>query len=178
MSNTKQIEENGLKALRRHLIERLGVSESDIEDTRNKGNTAGKLGCDLVLQYESGKYYIELKAFSSPELPTNIRFTHQTIASFHEKELLGQLVVALVYNLASGVERAEVRFFRFGDVPADKILVEPHFIIQREQLCPRKQQSPGLLHTNVNDVLNESGGSQDLSALFNTPVKQHMRWQK
>jgi hypothetical protein len=174
VSNTKQIEEDGLKVLRRHLIERLGVSESDIEDTRNKGNTAGKLGCDLVLQYESGKCYIELKAFSSPELPTSIRFTHQTIASFYEKGLLSQLVVALVYNLASGVERAEVRFFRFGNVPADNILVEPHFIIQRKQLC----ESPRLLHTNVNDVLNESGGSQDLSALFNTPVKQHMRWQK
>ena len=174
MSNTKQIEEDGLKALRRHLIERLGVSESDIEDTRNKGNTAGKLGCDLVLQYKSGKYYIELKAFCSPELPTNIRFTHQTIASLHEGGLLSQLVVALVYNLASGVERAEVRFFRFGNVPADKILIEPHFIIQRKQLC----ESSLLLHTNVNDVLNENGGSQDLSALFNTPVKQHMRWQK
>lgn len=174
MSNTKQIEEDGFKALRHHLIERLGVSESDIEDTRNKGNTAGKLGCDLVLQYKSGKYYIELKAFSSPELPTNIRFTHQTVASFHERKLLSQLVVALVYNLAAGVERAEVRFFRFGDVPADNILVEPHFIIQPHKL----PESPQLLHENIDDVLNESGGSQDLSALFNTPVKQHMRWQK
>jgi len=88
--------------------------------------------------------------------------------------LLSQLVVALVYNLASGVERAEGRFFRFGDVAADKILVEPHFIIQREEF----RKSPGLLHSNVDDVLNEDGGSQDFSALFNSPVKQHMRWQK
>ncbi|HVM62904.1 MAG TPA: hypothetical protein VMV72_18730 [Verrucomicrobiae bacterium] len=170
MSNTKQIEEDGLKVLRRHLIERLGVSESDIEDTRNKGNTAGKLGCDLVLQHESNEYYIEMKAFSR-EVPTNIRFTHQTVASFHEEGLLHQLLVALVSNLEAGAECAKVQFFRFGDVSAKDILVEPHFIIQPKRL-------PQLLHTNVNDLLTSRGKSLELDALLSTQVRGWMRWRK
>lgn len=86
--------------------------------------------------------------------------------------MLGQLVVALVYNLAAGVEQADVRFFRFGDVPMDKILVEPHFIIQRGSL----PETNGPLHQNIEEVLVPFESSQDFDVLFNTPVKQHMRW--
>jgi hypothetical protein len=170
VSNTKQIEEDGLKVLRRHLIERLGVSESDIEDTRNKGRTTGQLGCDLVLHHDGSEYFIEMKTFSR-EVQTNIRFAHQTVASFHEEGLLHQLLVALVSNLEAGAECAKVQFFRFGDVSAKDILVEPHFIIQRKQLSQ-------LLHTNVNDLLTSRGESLELNALLSTQVRDWMRRRK
>ena len=174
MKSSKQIEEIGFNALRHHLIEHLGVSDGDIEDMRNKGGTTCKPGCDLVFRHGGRKYYVEMKAFSSSEIPTNIRFTHQTIASFHKGELLNELLVALVYDLAADPLHAKVRFFRFGDVAAEKILVEPHFIIQQQVL----REPVVLLHENVIDVLGSSKNLQDLNALFNSPVRQHMRWQK
>ena len=175
MSSTKQIEELGLTVLRRHLVDRLGVADEDIEDTRNKGRTTGQLGCDLILHYDGSEHYIEMKAFSR-EIPTNIRFTHQTIASFYEGGLLQNLLVALVYNLESWDECAKVQFFRFGDVPepTKNILVEPHFIIQHKLFC----ESPQLLHTNVNDVLTSRGESLELNALLDSTIRQNMRWQK
>jgi hypothetical protein len=127
---SKEIEERGIVALRRYLCSRLRLSDDQIRDVCNKGRSTPSLGCDLTVQYAGTTQYIELKAYSAPRLPANIRFTHQTIASFHEAGLLGRLIVSVVYNLKNGVDAARFLLFRLAALPPSAIIVEPHFLIQ------------------------------------------------
>jgi hypothetical protein len=96
--NTKQIEQQGVQALRTYVEKKFGAT-AKIEDIRNKGNLGKKYGCDLILSVRNQRYYIELKSSLGKDLPTNIRFTHQTLAKMHKAGLLPEMIVAFVYNL-------------------------------------------------------------------------------
>ncbi len=171
MPNTKEVESSGSKALSQYLRTHLDLPDEALRETMNKGRAQARLGCDFELDYRGRTYYLELKAFSSPKVPTNIRFTHQTIASLYEVGLLGQLIVAIVYNLKDGPDAACFRFFRLGAVPVTSIYVEPHFLIQ-----PRAIQS--LLQEHVDLALESESPSMDLESIFDSTVRNHMRWSK
>jgi hypothetical protein len=176
MPNPKRIEADGLLALRRYLNSRLHIAETALVDTRNKGRTAARLGCDLEFQHNGETYYLELKAFSSRTVPTNIRFAHQTIASFHEAGILDRLIVAIVYNLIDGVDAARFLFFRLGSVPVDAIFVEPHFLIQPRRLAALGGADESVLQDQIDAALVAQPSSLDLNSVFDSPVRKHMRW--
>lgn len=117
--NTKDIEKEGLNALREYLCAK-GFSVST--DCREHG-------CDLIASKDGKKYYIELKACASAS-PTNLRFTHQTISKMGNE--LKNLIVAHVYNLSSG--KPSIKFFKISR--STHLFVEPHFVIQ-----PNSQQN-------------------------------------
>jgi hypothetical protein len=174
--NTKQIEQQGVQALRTYVEKKFGAT-AKIEDIRNKGNLGKKYGCDLILSVHNRRYYIELKSSLGKDLPTNIRFTHQTVAKMHEAGELPEMIVAFVYNLADGPTTAKFMFFRFGDFTPEEILVEPHFIIQPKQII-KKGSEDQRIRESLEEVLMSSPGGHDIEKVFGTPVKEHMKLKK
>ena len=94
MASAKEIEELGLKALRKYTNKRFPGSTFEV--CNNKGNKRNRgIGDAILTMSEGAEYHIELKASAGSSLPTNIRFTHQTIMAAQNRRLL----VAYVYNL-------------------------------------------------------------------------------
>jgi len=130
--NTKDIEKEGLKVLKKYLCAQgFHIITDCIE-----------YGCDLIATKDGRKYYIELKAAANAS-PTNLRFTHQTISKMGEKKELKNLIVAHAYNLFSG--KPNIKFFKISC--SAHLFVEPHFIIQ-----PHKQQN--LLYDDIDSVIS------------------------
>jgi hypothetical protein len=176
MPSAKEIQDLGITALRRYLCSRLRLSDDEICDVRNKGRSRPSLGCDVTFQYAGTMRYVELKALLGPKLPANIRFTHQTIASFHEAGLLGRLIVSVVYNLKDGVDAASFLFLRLGALPPSAINVEPHFLIQPNRLRAASSTCAAAFSDQIDDALAASDPILDLDALFDAPVRKYMRW--
>ncbi|MCK4390618.1 MAG: hypothetical protein KAV83_10340 [Desulfobacterales bacterium] len=175
--NPKKMEPLGLKALKGYLVDHLGISDEHILDVRNSGKKENRVGCDLILKLNGKKIFMELKASGNDDLPTNIKFTHQTIASMYNEGILQDLVVAYVYNLNQGMNNAKFKFFRFGDIPVERIYVEPHFIVQPKALLREQRggDSRIYLHDDINSLLNAELADEDISILFVTPVSRHMK---
>ena len=164
---TKQIEDKGIEAFRKYLLENCKISEANIIDIRNKGRQQGekKLGCDIIVKHGSQNYYFEIKA--SLKTCSNMRFTHQTISTMRNKSLLSDMRVVFVYNLRNGIEKADFLFFRFGDIPENKILVEPRFIVKPKSL-PEEI-------TSVEDPFLDKGGTENnMQSILSKPVRDFM----
>ena len=169
MTSTKQIEASALEVFRSYVAHRLPGCV--VEDTRNKGASRLTAVGDVVLTLSDGRRVdIEIKSSQSAVLPTNLRFTHQTISSARGKDL----VVALVWALAS--QHPKLAFFRLGDVQ-DELIVEPHFIVQTKQLAISNGAAP-ILTDDLAQVLEASPRPLDLSELLKTEVGQHVRQQR
>jgi hypothetical protein len=170
--NTKDIENVGLDALEEYLRAHFGPENVTFKDVRNAGKAEKVYGCDLILTLSGKEYYMELKASEAKSLPTNIRFTHQTLATMYNAKVLDRMIVAFVYNLAHGVQKARFKFFRFGDFPSEDIYVEPHFIIQPARILKKAKQSAleSPIKEDLKDVLNSQPCGYDIGELFQTPV--------
>ena len=171
--NTKEIEQLGLQALRIYFEREYGVERFTIEDIRNSKN----LGCDLRIILDGKELFIELKASKNKSLPTNIRFTHQTIATMYKANIIGQMIVAFVYNLSEGIDSAKFKFFRFGDFQPTQIFVEPHFIIQPKQTIKNaeKLKIPTPIKETLNELLDSEESNYNIGELFESKVSTHMK---
>lgn len=163
---TKEIEKMGIKAFKKFLSLKYnnGVNTKDVRSDR-------EYGCDLIVTHNNIKYYFEIKASESDRQMTNLRFAHQTISTMFTKKLLSNMRVAYVYNLKAGIKEAKFLFFRFGDIPKDKIIVEPHFIVK-----------PGTLpkeNTCVEDPFIDKGKTEDnIKSVFGKPIQDFMKLEK
>ncbi len=174
--NTKEIERLGFQALKKYLEREFG-DRAVLRDIRNAGNKEKKFGCDLILKLDDQEYFLELKASQARGLPTNIRFTHQTLATMYNAGVLHKMIVVFVYNLAEGLARAKFKFFRFGDFKPDQIYVEPHFIIQPIQAI-RNAEASGAespIKDSLGAVLETMSSHYDIGEIFQTRVSDHMK---
>ncbi|SRR6266404_889241 len=126
MTSTKDIESKAYEHLERYVAQHLPGAK--LRDERHKGRGKGTAIGDAVLEYQGKSTHIEIKSSESKTLPTNLRFTHQTISSAQGEHL----IVALVWNLKNG-ETPNIGFFNLGSVQR-KIVIEPHFIVQSKHL--------------------------------------------
>jgi hypothetical protein len=133
----------------------------------NKGRGKATAIGDALLEYNGQETHIEIKASRSARLPTNLRFTHQTISAALGKDL----VVAVVWNLDN--ERPEVGFFKLSSVSA-QVVIEPHFIVQSKYL-KGKDAIAGIFSTDIEPILNTQILQLDLSAILETTVAKHVR---
>jgi hypothetical protein len=159
MKSTKQIEETAFAELRKYV--ELNWPGCRLEDARNKGQSTRVAIGDalLTLPIPDGRCFdIELKSSRSPVLPTNLRFTHQTISSALGRDL----IVALVWNIDVA---PKITFFRLGD-KQNEIIVEPHFIVQAKHINQ---------NCSLEEILGESAKPLELSELLSTEVRQHIR---
>jgi hypothetical protein len=86
--------------------------------------------------------------------------------------LLGKhLIVAVVWDLNN--KEPQIRFFNLGSVQ-EHIIVEPHFIVQREHLVGNDPIS-GIFSSDLKPLLSSTGPALELANLLNTPVSKHMR---
>jgi len=176
--NTKEIEIQGYKAFEDYL-NKFYSGRFDIEACMNKGQHSEIVGCDAILKLDGKdeKYYIELKASTSARLVSNIRFTHQTLATMKNAGVIDKMIVVYVYNLGRD-EEPKFKFFRFGDFPQDKIVVEPHFIIQLNKSAKNVSnefEGGSPIKDKLDDVLSANLQPNDISKLFETKVSQHMK---
>ena len=178
--STKQIEKLGTDAFKDKMISLYG-DKCDIKNIENKGKASNKPkvdekspGCDLVLSMDGIKYYIELKTSGNSKLPTNIRFTHQTISKMTDPYILKDLIVVCVYNLKEGKDKAKYKFFKFGEI--NDIKVEPHFIIQSRNLPKDSESDDDSFEKSFNEVRKATtiSGESSYEQLFNTMVREHM----
>jgi len=171
--NTNEIEQLGRQALLSYLDREYGVERFTFQDIRNSNN----LGCDFIITLDDEKLFIELKASMNKSLPTNIRFTHQTIATMYNANIIGQMIVVFVYNLSEGIDSAKFKFFRFGDFQPTEIFVEPHFIIQPKQSIKNAEKlklAPPIKNT-LRELLDTDKSNFNISELFETKVSKHMK---
>ena len=171
--NTKEIEQLGYQAFRAYLEREFGVERFTIEDIRNSKD----LGCDLKIVLDSNELFFELKASKNKSLPTNIRFTHQTIATMYNAEIIGKMIVVFVYNLSEGIDSAKFKFFRFCDFQLSQILVEPHFIIQPKQTIKKAEESNirSPIKETLKELLDTEELNLDIKKLFESKVSTHMK---
>lgn len=123
--STKKKEAAGLKWLKQHLEKRL--PGAFVEDATNKRVHNKNAVGDAVLHFNKKRFDIEIKVIGKG-IPTNIRFTHQTVTKARGKDL----IVALIYEFDEP-RKTQVRFFRLGSA-ANAFQVEPHFILQKRDL--------------------------------------------
>lgn len=177
--NTKKIEESGFRAFKLHIETLFGSDRVEFKDFRNKGKIENQYGCDLILTLDGKKYFIELKASLSKGLPTNIRFTHQTLAKMYNKNILQEMIVVYVYNL-EGPGKPEFKFFRFGEFHSDEIYVEPHFIIQPKQINKKAEangkESP--IKNSIEEVMTSTSKRHNIGDVFNKKVSDCMQLNK
>jgi len=174
--NTKEIEKLGLQALVEYLKGKFN-DRFELSDIRNAGNIEKKFGCDLILKIDDQEYFVELKASLATALPTNIRFTHQTLATMYNAGVLHNMIVVFVYNLAEGLANAKFKFFRFGDFKPDQIIVEPHFIVQPIQTI-RNAEASGAespIKDSLGAVLENKSSHYDIGEVFQSSVSDHMK---
>jgi hypothetical protein len=174
--NTKEIEQRGFEALKAYIEQHFLSHKVKIDDIRSKKQNKKQYGCDLVITIDGKEYYIELKASLMSSLPTNIRFTHQTIATMHNAGRLQNMILAYVYNLdVDEGKKPKFKFLRFGDLDVDDILVEPHFIIQPKRI--ERKTNKLAQNTPMKDdlVLTESTTGNDISSILATRVSDHMK---
>lgn len=178
--NTKEIEKLGFQALVAYLNREFGSDRVDLLDIRNPGNIEKKFGCDLILKLDDQKYFLELKTSRATGLPTNIRFTHQTLATMYNAGVLDKMIVVFVYNLAEGLACAKFNFFRFGDFEPDQIYVEPHFIVQPKQSIKKAKASgaESPIKDSLEDVLGAMSPHHDFGEVFQSRVSDHMKLEK
>jgi len=180
--STKQIEDFGTKAFEEMIKRSYGDRCTSYADIRNKGKASknkneGVLelpGCDVILSIDGTEYHIELKTSGNSKLPTNIRFTHQTISKMTNSLILKDLIVVCVYNLKEGKDKAKFKFFKFGKI--NKIQVEPHFIIQKKNLPVDSESDNDSFEKSFNEVRQATTISDESSyeKLFNSMVREHM----
>jgi hypothetical protein len=174
--NTKEIEKLGLQALEEYLRHEFS-DRVELSDIRNAGNIEKKFGCDLILKIDDKAYFTELKASLATGLPTNIRFTHQTLATMYNAGVLHNMIVVFVYNLAEGLANAKFKFFRFGDFKPDQIIVEPHFIVQPIQTINKAEASgtESPIKDSLGAVLAADSEQYDIGEVFQSKVSDHMK---
>ena len=167
--NTKEIEQRGFEALKAYMEQHFKSPKVKIDDIRNKKQNKKQYGCDLVITIDGKEYYIELKASLKDSLPTNIRFTHQTIATMHNAGILQDMILAYVYNLdVDEGKKPKFKFLRFGDLKVKDIRVEPHFLIQ-----PKRIEPP--MKDYLKSTMAVSTTRNDISLVFATRVSDHMK---
>lgn len=175
--STKEIETLGTEAFKERLIILYGNNFEIIDDIRNKGSVSNKYGCDLIIKINGITYYIELKTSGNSKIPTNIRFTHQTLSKMYQEGILQNLIVVCVYNLKElkeGTGKAKFKFFKFGKM--NDIKIEPHFIIQSKTIAENSNSSDNDFINSFNDVLISDAENTDLfyENLFKSNVIKHM----
>jgi hypothetical protein len=165
--NTKEIEVAGMQALDIY-FEHKGFNKPTWMTNKGCNNLIKSeelpVGCDAIINSNNVKIYLELKASESAKLPTNIRFTHQTIATMHNAGFIADMIVAYVYNLKEK-NNPKFKFFRFGNIPVDEIIIEPHFIIQ-----PNSEKIGKQLYSDFEAAVMAKCESKDLTPLFNKKV--------
>jgi len=132
-TSTKGKEAKGFEWLKREVEGKLRGAL--LRPTMNKGSDTKEAVADAILEYDGRSFDIEIKVIGKA-IPTNIRFTHQTVSKSRGKDL----IVALIYNFDEHFdepEKTEVRFFRLGSV-ASSLQVEPHFIVQKGDLSKHR----------------------------------------
>jgi len=175
--NTKEIEKLGIQALSKYLSKKYSHRKLTIRDIRNSKLKTKNIGCDLIVNLDDEELYIELKASKSNNLPTNIRFTHQTIATMYNAGILAKMIVVYVYNLSKGPEAAKFKFFKFGSFKPEQIFIEPHFIIQPKQTIrlSTESQIECPIKDDLDLVLQQDKTDQDIGKIFKTLVSEHMK---
>ena len=166
----KEIEEKGIEVFRSYVKE--AYPNSKIDDKHK-----GRCGYDLELTINGKTYYVEIKASTSKNIPSNIRFTHQTISTMYEKRILRNLIVVCVYNIGRG-GGAKFKFFRFGDIPQKHIHVEPHFIIQPNDV--QRNNNDDVIVKDLEKVIRRVDNSQatqydNIKDVLNSKVCEHMK---
>lgn len=167
MVSTKEIEEKGFEAFKRHL-------EKNLTDVIIENHLHEKVGYDSIVQHGGQTYYVELKASTSKTMLTNLRFTHQTIRTMHEAGTLNDMLVVHVYNL-NDEDNPQFGFFRFGNIPRNNLEVEPTFIVH-----PRKEKnSRSFLRCIVGkwtDLLDvEPNKAANIRNIIDEPISNHMK---
>jgi len=176
--NTKEIEKKGYKAFEEYVKDR--YPNAELKAIMNKGKAENKYGCDAIMTLDGEKHFIELKASTNTGLVSNIRFTHQTLATMYNADVLSKMIVVYVYNLGKSGE-PQFKFFRFGDFSQKTIVIEPHFIIQLNKSDKNKSKEFGEsspIKNDLEDVLRASLQSHDVSKLFDSKVSEHMKLNK
>ena len=175
--NTKEIEKLGIQAFSEYLSNKYSGSTFAIQDISNSKLESKNLGCDLIVNLDGEELYIELKSSTLNNLPTNIRFTHQTIATMYNAGILSKMIVVYVYNLSNGPENAKFKFFRFGSFKPEQIFIEPHFIIQPKQTIKlsKESQSECPIKDDLDLILQQKKAEQDIGKIFKTQVSDHMK---
>ena len=166
--STKDTEKKGIKAFKYYLERNFNGHAEIIEDLFSKQN---EFGCDLIIELDDKKYFIEIKA-SERTLGTNIRFTHQTIAKMYKKNILDKMIVVYVFNLYKGEENAEFKFFKFGAVEHEHIFIEPHFIVQPKS--KNKNYDIDAIKEDLKSAIESKLADNNIEDKFNSRVKEHM----
>lgn len=164
--STKDKESEGIKWLQKRIKEML--PKASFHQTANKGRDTKRNDiADAILTYEGKQFPMEIKVIGK-SIPTNIRFTHQTMT----KALGKDLIVALIYNFDNS-EKTGVKFFRFWSLAkANCILIEPHFIVQKQFL----NQLQALQDIeNLSDMLDNVPAFPSLTSLHCNNKNNHWK---
>jgi hypothetical protein len=164
MASNKKIESMAFEQLRMYVDKHL--PEAGLIDCRSKKRNATAIG-DAILTCKDCSTHIEIKGSMSKTLPTNLRFTHQTISAAQNQHL----IVAVVWNLNHPTPN--IGFFALASFQ-QQIIVEPHFIVQSKHL-KGKVSIPGRFFDDLSPLMARTALPLDLTQLLNTTVASHVR---